>query len=150
MGAVDGRGAVSVLHRILLLLVALGAVGTAADLVLLEHYADGWQLAPFALLGLALGAVAWLAIAPSAMAVRLLRIAMVLMMSGGVAGLWLHYAANIEFERELAPERAGLALIWSAVRGAAPPTLAPANLVHLGLLGLAATFGLSRIEGGTR
>ena len=53
----------------------------------------------------------------------------------GALGLWLHHRANVEFERELAPDRAGVDLFWTAIRGASPPALAPATLIHLGLLG---------------
>ncbi|MGE0443775.1 MAG: hypothetical protein AB7P99_01000 [Vicinamibacterales bacterium] len=138
------------LRRILLLLVGLGVVGTAADLVLLEHYADWWQLAPFALLAAALASAVWLALAPGRGAVAAVRGAMLLLMACGVLGLWRHYTANIEFEREIAPESSGITLVWSAVRGAAPPTLAPAALIHLGLLGLASTYGTRFHEGEER
>ena len=131
----------------LLALVAAGAAAAAADLVLVEHYADAWQLAPFALLAGAVASAGWLGLAPSAAAIHGFRIVMVLLLAGGVAGLWLHYGANVEFEREFAPESAGLALFWNAIKGAAPPTLAPAALIHLGLLGLASTYGL-RFTGG--
>jgi hypothetical protein len=134
-------------RRFLVWLVIAGIIGMAADLVLLEHYEDWWQLAPLALLALAAGAAAWIVAVPGRASVRAFRASMALLMAGGIAGLWLHYGANIEFERELAPDSAGLGLVWNAIKGAAPPTLAPANLVHLGLLGLVSTYGWPRIEG---
>ena len=136
-----------VLRRLLLALVAAGAAAAAADLVLVEHYADAWQLAPFALLGAAIAAAAWLGLAPTVAAVRGFRAAMFLLIAGGAAGLWLHYGANVEFEREFSPDSAGVELFWNAIKGAAPPTLAPAALIHLGLLGLASTYGLRFTEG---
>ena len=128
------------IRRILLILLAFGICATAVDLVLLEHYEGGWQLAPFVLLTVALCTAGVVALAPTHRTVAGFRGAMILMIVGGLAGLWLHYDANIEFERELAPERRGLDLVWTAIRGAAPPTLAPAALIHLGLLGLASTY----------
>src|SRR5688500_13186793 len=41
-------------RRLLLALTLLGIVGLAAELVLLEHYEDVWQWAPFVVLGGAL------------------------------------------------------------------------------------------------
>jgi hypothetical protein len=65
---------------------------------------------------------------------------MLALVAGGVAGLWLHYRANVEFEREISPSLTGPALFWKAIQGASPPSLAPAALIHLGLLGLAFTY----------
>jgi hypothetical protein len=55
-------------------------------------------------------------------------------------GLWFHYRGTVEFEREVSPELVGAAHAWKAIKGASPPSLAPAVMIHLGLLGLASTY----------
>jgi hypothetical protein len=134
---VDPAGAI---RRLLLILVIAGAIGMAADLILLEHYEDGWQLVPFAVLGAATVSAALCIIAPRHAPIRLFRLVMVFVAAGGLMGLWLHYQGNMEFEREVSPGLAGFDLFWNAVKGASPPSLAPASLIHLGLLGLASTY----------
>ena len=115
-------------------------MGTAADLVLVEHYEDAWQFAPFALLAAAGVAGTWCLAAPGRASIVFFRAALTLLLAGGLVGLWLHYQGNVEFEREVSPSLSGLQLFWQAVKGASPPSLAPATLIHLGLLGLAATY----------
>ncbi len=65
---------------------------------------------------------------------------MMALLASGAAGLWLHYRANVEFALEQSPKRHGADLFWSAIQGASPPSLTPASLMHLGLIGLAYTF----------
>jgi hypothetical protein len=134
------RSAADALRRFCLILFVLGAAATAAELLLVDHYEDAWQFAPFVLLAFATLNIVWLIVAPGRAAIRALRLVMLLLIAGGLAGLWLHYRGNAEFERELSPDSAGLAFFWSAIKGASPPTLAPAALIHLGLLGLASVY----------
>ena len=136
-GRTDATGR---LRQILLILFVLGAAATAADLVLVEHFEDSWQIAPFVLLALAaIGAAACL-LAPQNAPVRAFRLSLLLLIAGGIIGTWLHYDGNMEFEREVSPGLAGAELFWKAVKGASPPSLAPLSLIHLGLLGLASTY----------
>ncbi len=74
------------------------------------------------------------------MRVRLFRAVMVLLILTGGVGAVLHYRANMEFKLEMDPSLSGLALFTSVVRAKAPPAMAPATLVLLGLLGLAAAY----------
>lgn len=128
------------LRRLLLALFALGATGAGGDLLLIGHV-EGWaQLVPLVLLALGLGAAAWLAVTSRRLVVQMFRAVMGAFVVSGGLGLWLHYRANVEFERELAPDRVGFDIFRAAITGASPPTLAPATLIHLGLLGLASTF----------
>ncbi len=60
-------------------------------------------------------------------------------LAAGAVGIWLHYAGNVEFEREMEPTMRGLHLFWQAMKGATP-ALAPGSLAHLGLFGLACTW----------
>jgi hypothetical protein len=133
------------LRRLLLGLLAFGLVGTATDLLLIGHYEDAWQLAPLAMIGLALLATASLAFTGSAsgraaMVGGLFRAAMVLLIFTGGVGAVLHYRANMEFKLEMDPSLSGLALFSSVVRAKAPPAMAPATMVLLGLLGLATAY----------
>ena len=137
MSADAGAG---VLRQVLLLLIALGVIATALDLLLIEHHADAWQLTPLVLLAATFACAAWIALAPSRGALRMFQLVMLLLIAGGAAGLWLHLAGNLEFEREVSPGLAGGELFWKAIKGASPPSLAPAGLIHLGLLGLLFTY----------
>ena len=137
---VNRADAAASLRRILLILVIVGAIGASADLILLEHYEDGWQLVPFALLAMTVITAAVCIAAPGHAPIRLFRLVMLFLALGGAIGLWLHYQGNVEFEREVSPDLAGFDLFWKAVKGASPPSLAPATLIHLGLLGLASTW----------
>lgn len=127
-------------RRLLLLLVVVGVVATALDLLLIEHHADVWQRVPLVLLAATAACAAWVARTPGRAALRLFQAMMLLLIAGGAAGLWLHLSGNLEFEREVSPGLAGRALFWKAVKGAAPPSLAPAALIHFGLLGLLFTY----------
>lgn len=117
------------------LLFLFGALGAAAELVLLEHYEDRWQLVPLVLVGMSLAALAWRGLRPSPLAVRVFRLTMLLFVASGFVGTWQHYQANVEFVREVYPSMSGLKLLWSALKGATP-TLAPGTMMLLGLLGL--------------
>ena len=135
------------LRRFLLVILFVGLVGTATELVLLGHYEDEWQLIPFVVLGLAILASLGLALrgaGSSDTVARLFRMAMILLIVSGAAGTVLHYRSNMEFKLEIDPSLSGFALFWSVVTAQAPPALAPGNLALLGLLGFACTF---RLEG---
>ncbi len=133
------------LRRLLLGLLAFGLVGTATDLLLIGHDEDAWQVIPLVMIGLASLATVTLALTSPATGravtvVRLFRAVMVLLiLTGGVGGV-LHYRANMEFKLEMDPSMRGLALFSSVIRAKAPPAMAPATLVLLGLLGLAAAY----------
>lgn len=127
----DGSG----VRALLLGLVFVGIAGLATELFLMEHY-DSWsQIAPLIVLGVGLAAGASFGYRPTPARVRVFQAVMGSFVLIGLAGLWLHYRGNLAFEMEVAPATKGLALVWSALRGAVP-TLAPGALVQLGLLGL--------------
>ena len=133
------------LRRLLAAILWFGLIGTTTDLLLIGHDEDAWQLIP--LVVIALAAVTLLGLSASgrmparaALLIRLFQAAMLLLIVSGGAGMVLHYQANMEFKLEMDPSLSGFALFWSVVRAKAPPALAPATLVLLGLLGLAAAF----------
>lgn len=130
----------TIVRRALLYLLCLGILGVSAELLLLEHYEDPWQLAPIIVLGLGLIVFVWCAATQSRASVRLLQAVMIVFMVTGVIGLWMHYSGNAEFELEMVPTRTGLSLVWESLRGATP-ALAPAAMLYLGLLGLVYTVG---------
>ena len=133
------------LRGLLLGLLAFGLIGTATDLLLIGHDEDAWQLIPLAMIGLALVVSAGLALTSpgtgrAAITVRLFRGVMALLILTGGVGAVLHYRANMEFKLEMDPSLSGLELFISVVRAKAPPAMAPATLVLLGLVGLAAAY----------
>ena len=65
---------------------------------------------------------------------------MVLFVAAGLAGVYYHFAANVEFQRETDPALRGSALLWKALHAKVPPALAPGVMVQFGLVGLAYTY----------
>jgi len=128
------------LRRILLGTFLLSIVGTACELLLVGHVEDVWQLVPLILFGLSIVVLAWERLGGGARSIRAHQGLMILFVASGVAGLALHYKANVEFELEMYPDMAGFALFWKAIQGASPPSLAPGAMVALGLLGLAYAY----------
>ena len=128
------------MRRLVLVILTAGMVGTAADLVLLGHYESVWQLAPLALIALALLVVTWLFISDGTLAVIVMRVTMIGFIAAGCAGMLLHYNGNSEFQREIDPSIAGWDLVIKVMTAKAPPALAPASMIQLGLLGLLYTY----------
>jgi hypothetical protein len=126
------------LRRALTAIFLFGSVGTAAELLLLEHVEGAWQKAPVVLLAFACALLAVLAFRPLPVVARVFQLTMMAFIVSGVAGIVLHYQGNVEFERELAPDAAGFPLFWEALKGATP-ALAPGTMMLLGALGLTCT-----------
>jgi hypothetical protein len=133
------------LRRLLLGILLFGLAGTATELLLMEHYEDGWQLIPLIVIALAMlttVAVVATGAAGATAATLFFRVSMVLLILCGPMGTVLHYRANMEFKREMDPSLSGFTLFSSVIRAKAPPSLAPGTLALLGLLGLASGFRL--------
>lgn len=132
----ERRTTLATVRRALAVTILASLLGTVAELVLVEHTEDLWQLLPVVLLGLAtvalLAAWRW----PNASSLRAVQGVMGLVIAAGVLGLWLHYRANAEFELEMYPALGGWPLFWKAIFGASPPSLAPAAMFLIGVLGL--------------
>jgi hypothetical protein len=124
----------------LLAIVVLVMIGTGADLLLLQHYENGWQLAPLALVGAGLIMAAACAWGSRPGAIVAWRILMVLFIAAGVLGILLHYFGNVEFQKEIDPALSGWPLFVKVMTAKAPPALAPAVMVQMGLLGLLYTY----------
>jgi hypothetical protein len=127
-------------RRILIGILVIGLAGLSTELLLLEHHEDIYQMIPLLLAGAAAVSLAALVVAPGSRAVRLFQIVMALFVLSGVAGAWLHFQANMEFQLEMDASLAGMALFQKAIRAKAPPALAPGAMVQLGLIGLACTY----------
>ena len=125
---------VAVIRRLLLALVAIGAVGLEVELLLLAHWDSAVQYTPLVLLGVVLVAVLLVWRRPSSRTVRFFQVVMALCVVVGGVGILLHYRGNVEFELEHEPVH-GWKLFWESIRGATP-ALAPGAMAQLGLLGL--------------
>jgi hypothetical protein len=134
------------LRRLLLAILMVALVGTAADLFLLEHYEGALQWTPLIMIALGLVVVAWVAAKGSAMAVGALRVLMVLFMATGALGMMMHYQGNWEFQHELDPTAGGWDLFMKIVRAKAPPALAPGVMIQMGLMGLPYTYRHPSLE----
>lgn len=133
------------LRAILLAILAFGVVGTATELLLLEHTEGFWQLSPIVLLGVGLLALGWQLVAPRAASTRTLQAVMLLFVLSGGLGLGLHYEGNKEFELEMRPALEGRELFRRAMMGATP-ALAPGTMSLLGFIGLASTYRHPTLE----
>ena len=127
------------IRRLLLASLAVGIVGTAAELILLRHVDSPAQWIPVVALAAAIPLLLWHAARPGPLTVRLIRLLMCAYIVFGVIGVGLHYDGNVEFERELHPKDAGLTFLRHTIAGATP-VLAPGSMVLLGLLGIAHTY----------
>ncbi|MBX2875081.1 MAG: hypothetical protein KTR30_23355 [Saprospiraceae bacterium] len=124
------------MKKILFAAFLISLVGTGAELLLLEHTQDAWQLIPVVLIGLALIAFSWFAATGAKLSQQVLRGIMLFFILSGVLGFALHYNGNMEFELEMYPSMKGTELMWETLKGATP-VLAPGSMVATGLLGWA-------------
>ena len=143
---VKPAGLVERLRRWILAVLLLGILGTATELILLEHYEKPVQLVPVVLLAVAIAVVAWHLISPGATSRRVFVIVMVLFVLAGFAGFVAHFIGSAEFQLELDPSMSTWDLLEKVFRAKAPPLLAPGMMLQLGLLGLAYTYSDTRIS----
>lgn len=128
------------LRRLLAVILFVGMTGTTLELLLLRHVEDALQVVPIVLLGCGIAAVAWHAWAGSRASATAVRLLMALFIAAGLVGIYLHFAANVEFQKETDPSLAGTALVWRALEATVPPALSPGVMLQLGLVGLAYTY----------
>jgi hypothetical protein len=132
--------ALKAIRSFLLVIFLVGTLGTGAELFLVEHTEHTTQLVPLGLMAASLVVLGWRIFDRGRVNIRAFQAIMILFVLSGFVGLWLHYQANIEFETEISPSLEGFELFWKAIKGAAPPTLAPGTMIELGLLGWAYTY----------
>jgi len=131
---------VRMLRRFMLAILVLAMTGTFVDLLLFRHYEDAWQMIPLCLLGLAGVTLIWHGIGRGSMGLKAFQIMMVLLVAGGVTGVIMHWKTSAEFHSELDSRISMWQMAWRVLHSKVPPTLAPAGLVQMGLLGLAYTY----------
>lgn len=149
-GAVGEVTTLSGIRKILLAVLGLGMVGSTTELILLKHTEDWLQWIPLLLLAAGLITLSWHGMRGGPLSTRTIRWLMIGFVASGVAGVYFHFQGSAEFKLESNPSLSGWALFWEAVRGKAPPLLAPGAMIQLGLLGLAYTYkhpALSRLDG---
>jgi hypothetical protein len=129
-----------VVRRILLAILVLGLTGTAVELLLLKHDEGLAQLVPLAAIGLGLAALAWHGVRASRSSLLAVQGVMGLFLAAGLAGIYFHLSANLQFQREFDPALRGGALLWQALQSKVPPALAPGVLLQFALIGLAYTY----------
>lgn len=127
-------------RRILLGILLLGVVGISAELLLLSHTEHASQWIPLVLNDLTVVMSAVVFFRPTIGSIRLFQMVMLLMIISGGVGMYLHLAANMEFQLEMDATLSGWALLKKSVVAKAPPALAPGVMIQLGLIGLAYTF----------
>ena len=134
-------------RRALAVLLVTGLVGTALELLLIEHLEDWWQRIPLVLIGSALCALCWHGLAGSKASVYTIRAIMVLFLASAAGGIILHTKGNREFALETRPGLAGGAMVTEMLTGAFP-ALAPGTMALLGLIGLLFTWRHPALESG--
>ena len=127
------------IRRILLGVLAFGAVGTGVELLLLGHFESPVQIVPIALLVTALVTLGWHAALPSRASVRTLQGTMVVFLASAGIGAGLHYDGNTARDLEKSPSSGGVTMIQRSLTGEAP-VLAPGTMALLGLIGLAHAY----------
>ena len=110
------------------------------ELLFLQHDEEATQLIPLVLIAIALVTIAWHAAQGGRASLGMLQVTMVLFIAAGLLGMYLHYRANLAFQREVDPSIAGRALFWKAMMAKTPPALAPGSMLQLGLIGLAYAY----------
>ena len=144
------EGTAGTLRAALLLLVALGVVGTALALAYERHWDGTWQLVPWATLGgvsIALGA---LLVRTTRATVWLARVLAVLVILAAVLGVWRHFDENYStapldarYSERWDTMSTG-ARLWEITKGSVGhvPVPAAGALVPIGVALAMATIGL--------
>ena len=130
----------------LLGLLLIEMIGTAVELLFLQHFEDAWQIVPLGLIALALVVLAWHGVSQSAASTVAFRVIMILAIASGCIGLVLHYQGAAEFQLDIDRTMHGPALWLKVLQAKAPPALAPAVMSHFGLLGLVYTHRHPSLE----
>ena len=135
----DTGAALQAFRRLILAVVVVGIAGIGAELVLLEHWESPLQWTPFIGMGAATLAITAAGMRPTRRRVLALRAMMLALIVMGAVGMWLHWRSNLLLELEMNPAAAGWPLVRRVLFGGTP-LLAPGAVMHLGLIGLAATW----------
>ena len=132
---------------VLFAILLLGMIGSGAELILLDHTEYWRQWIQLILIGLGLLESGWHGLQSTARSVRVLRAIFIGFIASGLAGIYFHYQGSAEFKLESNPSLRGWPLFWAAVKGKAPPLLAPGAMMQLGLIGWTYTFKHPALSG---
>jgi hypothetical protein len=124
------------IRTLILAVLMVGMGGLLAELALIAHYEDFAQWIPLVLLAAGLVALAVDLVLARGWTQLLVQLTMVLMVAAGALGIYFHFYGSREFQLEMDPQMRGTTLVWHVMRAKSPPTLAPASMVQLGILGL--------------
>jgi hypothetical protein len=127
------------LRQFIFAIIVIGIVGLLTELLLIDHTETQIQWIPIVVLLGGLASCIWIVVRPGKAALRTFEATMAIFIVAGIAGLYFHYAGNVEFAIERDATLSGFKLAWKSLRGATP-ALAPGALAQLGLLGLAYTY----------
>jgi hypothetical protein len=131
---------VSTIRSVLLAIFLFGVLGTGAEWLLLNHIENIWQWVPLVLILLSVVVLGWHLLGRNAVCMRVFQGTMIAFIFAGFAGFYFHYRGSAEFKLESNPSLTGWTLFWEAIRGKAPPALAPGLMIQLGLIGLAYSY----------
>lgn len=126
-------------RRFLLATAAVTYLAAAVELLLVGHYEEPLQVAPFAMIGIGLAAIVWAWVAPRSASLRILRWVGLAVIVGSLVGVGLHVKGNVEFALETLPDASFGALAWKGMSGR-NPLLAPGMIALAGILAAAATY----------
>ena len=146
----DSAGAdrIELLRRWIVVILVLGLLGTATELVLLKHYEQPVQFVPVVLIVAAIAVLVWEVRRYDLASRRAMQIVMALFVLAGFVGFVAHFRGSAEYQLELNPDMSNWELLEKILRAKAPPLLAPGMMLQLGLLGLAYVFSDSRYRKG--
>lgn len=146
--APTARPTVAILRGAILAILVLVLAGTEAELFLLKHVEDNWQLVPVVIIPLTLLVLTWHGLSNGTAALRTLQVLMCASLLAGGIGVIQHYRANLVDAAESDPSLSGKALYIKATAGSIP-ALAPGTMVQIALLGLAFAFRHPRFRTNT-
>ena len=117
-----------------------GLFGTGGELLLIRHTEEVFQLIPLILIGCCAVTSGLYGVIRDIVSLKIFRASLLLLIAGGITGLYFHFKGNVEFEQEINPAVIGFALYWKAIQGISPPSLAPGWISILGMVGLLSIY----------
>lgn len=133
------------MRKFILATFLVTSLGAGFELFLLEHMEDFWQVVPLVLIGISAALIIWIHVGAPEIVEKLFYGLMLLSISSGFVGVFLHLKGNMEFEQEMYPSLAGFELLWKSLKGATP-ALAPGTMMAIGMIGMLYTRSNSIIE----
>lgn len=126
-------------RRFLLIVAAFIFVGSAAELVFIEHYEETVQFIPFGLSALGLVTVLLALRNPTGATLKWMRYSMAVIALGTLFGVYEHLEHNYEFALEISPNITTMQALVEALYGGSP-FLAPGVFFLAAVLAYAATW----------